>query len=87
MRIIEKKIWPKFFRTVKARKKNVEIRLADFRIKKGDRLILCEWSPGRKSYTGRKISRRVQGVHKVDMTKFHSVRDLKRYGLYAIELQ
>ena len=41
-RVIRKKIWPKYFGLVKSRKKNFEIRLADFRIKEGDVLILEE---------------------------------------------
>ena len=86
MRVIEKKIWPEFFRQVKARRKNVEIRLADFRLKQGDTLLLREWDPKRKRYTGRSLRRRVRAVHRIDMTKFHSTATLKKYGLYAIEL-
>ena len=86
MRTVEKKIWPKFFRAVKARRKNVEIRLADFQIVKGARLVLREWEPKRKKYTGRSVRRKVKAVHLVDMTKFHTIAELKKHGLYVIEL-
>ena len=55
MRKVRKKIWPKWFKIMKAKKKNVELRLADFNIKKGDILILEEWDPKKKEYTGRSI--------------------------------
>lgn len=86
MKVVEKKIWPEFFRRVKARTKNVEIRLADFRIAKGDALLLREWDPKKRRYTGRTVRRRVRAVHRVDLFTFHSAALLRRYGVYAIEL-
>ena len=86
MRIIEKKIWPEFFKVVRARKKNVELRLADFSVSKGDVLVLCEWDPKRKRYTGRSIRRKVKAVYRANMLKFHTAVELKKYGLLAIEL-
>jgi len=50
MAIIRKKLWPKWFKIMKAGKKNVEFRLADFRIKPGDILVLEEWNPVKKIY-------------------------------------
>jgi len=50
---IKKKIWPKYFELVKSGKKKFEVRLADFRIKEGDILILEEWDPKTEKYTGR----------------------------------
>lgn len=58
MAIIEKKIWPRYFELVESGKKRCEVRLADFRIKEGDTLILREWDPKKKEYTGRKIKRK-----------------------------
>ena len=71
---------------MKARQKNVELRLADFRIAKGDVLLLREWDPQRGKYTGRSLRRGVRRVHRVDMTEFHSISKLKKLGIYAIEL-
>ena len=56
---IRKKIWPEYFELVKAGKKRFELRLADFDIKEGDVLVLEEWNPKTKEYTGRKIEKKV----------------------------
>ena len=40
MATIHKKIWPKWFNLIKKGKKNVEFRLADFKLKEGDTLVL-----------------------------------------------
>lgn len=86
MKVIEKKIWPDFFKKVKARQKNTELRLADFRIAKGDVLLLREWDPQKRMYTGRSLRRKARIVNEVDMLKFHTPAKLKRFGLYLIEL-
>lgn len=86
MRVVEKKIRPEFFERIRARKKNVEFRLADFKIAKGDRLRLREWDPRKKSYTGRALTRTVKAVHKVQLFNFHPLADIKKYGVYGIEL-
>lgn len=87
MKIIKKKTWPEFFKKVKARTKNVELRLADFKIGKGDIFELGEWNPRSKKYTGRILRRKVKAVHKINMSKFHSSAKIKKYGLYVIELK
>lgn len=46
--IIRKKIWPEFFEAVKSGKKRFEVRLADFKIKEGDKLVLEEWDQKQK---------------------------------------
>ncbi len=55
MRTIKKKIWPKYFELIKSGKKSFEIRLADFDVKEGDVLLLKEWHPTRKCFTGREL--------------------------------
>lgn len=82
---IHKKIWPKWFRLVKARKKNCELRLADFKIKEGDWLILEEWDPKKKEYTGRSLKKKVKRVTKINLFDFYKVKDLKKFGCYLIE--
>lgn len=105
MRTIEKKTWPEYFRSIKAHQKSIELRLADFKISKGDILLLREWDLKRKTYTGRSIKRKVKGLTKMKplkgnwkdisfqlngnsffMTKFYPVKELKKYGIYIIEL-
>jgi len=50
--IIKKKIWPEYFQLIKNGKKTFELRLADWECNEGDVLILQEWSPETKDYTG-----------------------------------
>ncbi len=83
---VRKKCWPEFFELILSGKKNSEIRLADFGLKAGDTLILEEWDPKAKRYTGRKLQKKVKAVNKADMAKMHSLEDIKKYGFYLIEM-
>lgn len=87
MAIIEKKIWPEFFVKVKLGQKNVEWRLADFKARKGDTLVLREWNPRTKKYSGRVTRRKIYAIHKANPFKFHSLKELKKYGVYLIEMK
>jgi hypothetical protein len=88
MRKIKKKIWPKYFKEILKGGKTFELRLADFKVKKGDILILKEWEPKKKRYTGRKIEKKVGYVFKFKPEKlpFYSQGDIKKYGLQMISL-
>ncbi len=68
MAIIKKKIWPEYFDDVTSGKKKYELRLNDFEINEGDVLVLEEWDPKAKSYTGRKVEKEVTyvGRFKID---------------------
>jgi len=85
MAIIEKKIWPKYFEAVKTGKKKFELRLADFKIKKGDILVLEEWDPKKKEYTGRKIKRKIKYLLKFKLNDFGQKKKIERRGLYVIQ--
>jgi len=85
MAIIEKKIWPKYFELVKSGKKRFELRLADFKIKKGDTLVLKEWNPKKKEYTGRKIKKKVNYVLKFKLNDFGQKKEIEKRGLYVIQ--
>ena len=86
MSIIEKKVWPKSFNLIKSRKKKFELRVADFKIKKGDVLILREWDPKKKLYTGREVKKGARFVFKFNLNDFGQEEIIKRHGLYVIEL-
>lgn len=85
MAIIKKKIWPKYFELVESGKKKFELRLADFDIKEGDTLILAEWDPGTKQYTGRKIEKQVNYVFKFNLDDFGQKGEIIERGLYVIQ--
>ena len=58
--IIKKKTWPEIFELVYSGKKKFDLRMNDFDIKEGDILVLEEWNPKIKKYTGRKIEKKVR---------------------------
>ncbi len=86
MREIRKKCWPEFFESVASGNKNAEIRLADFDIEAGDVLVLEEWDPETRSYTGRKIKKKVKSVVKVDVSRMHSSDEIMKNGFHLIEM-
>ncbi len=85
MAVIEKKILPKFFELVKSREKKFEFRLADFKIKKGDTLVLREWAP-RGGYTGRALRRTARYVAKFRLHSFKQEKELLKKGFYIIQI-
>ena len=85
MAIIKKKIWPKCFKDVKSGKKKFELRLADFKVKTGDTLLLQEWNPRKKEYTGRKIKKKVNYVLKFNLNDFGQKKEIGKKGLYVIQ--
>lgn len=85
--IIEKKVWPEFFQKILDGKKNAEIRLADFDLKKGDSLVLREYSPDIKEYTGRKITKKIKNLNRVDLTHMYDLKRIQEQGVYLIEFE
>lgn len=62
MAIIRKKTWPEYFEAIVSGKKKYELRLNDFDVQEGDTLLLEEWDPATKEYTGRKVEKKVTYV-------------------------
>lgn len=81
---IEKKIWPEYFEKVKSGEKNFELRLADWECKAGDVLVLREWNPETKEYTGRQTEKVVGYVLKTKDVKLFSDEDVLKYGYQVI---
>jgi len=84
--IIKKKIWPEYFELVSSGKKKFELRFNDFNVKEGDVLLLEEWSPETKKYTGRKIEKKVNYVLKFKLDDFGQEKEIKEKGLVVIQL-
>ena len=59
MKIHELKSWPEHFTLVRFRLKTFEIRVDDRGFKEGDILLLREWNPLTKIYTGKETLCRV----------------------------
>ena len=87
MRKIEKKVWSKYFEDIKSGNKNFELRLANFRCSPGDILILREWNPKTKKYTGRAVERKVNYVLKTKPLKFFTKQEIEKYGYQIIEFE
>lgn len=68
MKAVRKKILPCYFKEVKERRKNFEIRKDEDDIQVGDTLVLYEYAD---YFTGRTVSRKVKYV----------LRDVPEYGL------
>jgi ribosomal protein S17 len=84
---IEKKVWPEYFQKILDGEKTFELRLADFECKKGDILVLREWNPKTKGYTGRTIEKEVTYVLKTKDVKFWPKEDIEKHGLQIISFK
>ena len=85
--IIEKKVWPEYFQKIIDGDKKYELRLADFTCQPGDTLVLKEWDPATKEFTGREISKEVTYVIKTKDTTFWSPEDIDKYGFQIISFK
>ena len=89
MNKIEKKVWPEYFQQILDDKKTFEVRLNDFEINV-DTLVLKEWDPKTKDYTGRELERKVGfvGKWKIDnLTQFWPREDIDEKGIQVISLK
>ena len=87
-KIIEKKIWPGYIDFIASGKKKFELRLDDFKISEGDYLLLKEWNPKTKKYTGKNIKKKVTYVAKFKIDKlFWPKKEIEEKGIQIISLE
>ena len=84
---VEKKIWPEYFEEVISGKKKFELRLADFDLAEGDTLLLREWDPKSRDYTGQEIEKKVGYLLKLNIDKLGQKEEIEKHGFYIIEIQ
>ena len=84
---ITKKIWPEYFVKIKSGEKTFELRLADFKCQPGDILVLQEWDPKTKQYTGREIKKKVTYILKTKDVKFWPKEAMEKYGMQIISIK
>jgi ribosomal protein S17 len=84
---IEKKVWSEYFQKILDGIKTYELRLADFQCNPGDILILKEWNPKTKQFTGRVIEKEITYVLKTKELAFWSSKEIEEYGYQIISFR
>ena len=88
MAVFKKKVWPEYFEAVFSGKKKYEFRLNDFEVGEGDTLILREWDPETKEYSGREIEKKVTYVGKFQLDNlFGQEEEIKEKGFLIISME
>ena len=87
MRRIEKKTVPDLFEKVLNGAKNFDLRIAEFECEVGDVLVLREWDPEMKEYTGRQLEKTVTFVMKTKDLKFWSQEDIDELGFVVMSFK
>lgn len=85
--VIKKKTWPDEFEKILSGEKTFDARLANFDCKPGDILVLEEYDPKLKKYTGRKIEKEVTFVLNTKKQKYWSQSDISKTGLLIISFK
>jgi hypothetical protein len=81
-----KKVWPEYFQAIVDGKKNFELRLADWSCEEGDEIVLREWNPNTKKYTGREITKKIGLVICTKDVNFWSKEEIEKHGFQIISL-
>jgi hypothetical protein len=84
---IRKKTWIPFFQEIVDGKKTFDVRLANFDCKPGDVLVLEEYDPKVKRYTGRKIEKKITFVLNTKTQKFWKQSDISKNGLLIMSFK
>jgi ribosomal protein S17 len=78
---IRKKTWKEGFEKILSGEKTFDVRLANFDCKIGDILVLEEYDPKLKKYTGRKIEKEITFVLNTKKQKYWTQSDINKEGL------
>ncbi len=85
MKII-KKVQSEYFRDIVDGRKRFEVRLADFKCKPGDVIVLLEQKG--KTLTGRKIEcELLYKLNTKEIEKFYNKGDIEKYGLLILAIR
>jgi len=83
----EKKVWPEYFQKILDGSKHYELRLADWECNVGDVLVLQEWDPKTKKFTGRTLEKEVTYVGKTKNQTFWSKEEVEQHGFQIISFK
>jgi len=81
---IEKKVQPPYFEAILKGDKNFEVRLNDFDCNEGDILVLREWDPEKKDYTGRTLEKKVTYIVRTKDLPFWNKEEIEEKGYQII---
>lgn len=80
----ERKIWPEYFEALEDGRKPFEVRIddqIDSSFEVGDKIVLKEWDPNAKQYTGRWLERMISYVLDLGDTRFGNVTVVLGFGV------
>jgi len=83
----DKKVWPEYFQQILDGNKKFELRLADWKCKTGDTLLLREWNPKTKKYTGRTLEKKITFVIRTKDIHFWPEEEVNKYGYQIISFK
>ncbi len=85
---IVKKVQHEYFEALLEGRKQFEIRLADFKYKPGDTLVLLEQKQGEKELSGKKLECEILfTINTKTAEKFWTKKKIDRYGLAVLSLR
>lgn len=85
---ITKKVQHEYFEALLEGRKQFELRLADFKYRPGDILLLLEQEQGKKTLTGRKLECEILFTINTKIAeKFWTKKDIDKHGLAVLSLR
>jgi hypothetical protein len=84
---IYKKTWPNYFELVKNGTKTFDFRLADFACSPSDTLVLQEYDPKTKQYTGRELEKEITSVIKQKDLEVWPKEEAEKHGYYILSFK
>jgi ASC-1-like (ASCH) protein len=85
---IVKKVQEEYFKAITEGEKRFELRLADFKCKPGDTLVLIEQKQGTKEPTGREAEFEIlYNLNTKIMNKFHTKEEIEKYGFLVLSIR
>ena len=86
--ILKKKVQKEYFDAIIDGRKRFEVRLADFKCKPGDTLVLQEQAPETGELTGREIACEVlYNFNTKKIERFYTKEDIAKYGLSVLAVR
>lgn len=82
-----KKCIPSLFEDVRTGKKRFEVRLADFEVESGDKIVLEEWNPVESVYTGRKCTIEIDYILKTKDLPVWTSEKVQEYGFQIMQIK